>query len=206
MKRFLRRMTAIFLTVGLLAMIPVFASAETVDGCSIAPDAPGTISLGTAALDESEDFTVLAEMTVRIVVQMNAEDLPEAARARATASGTVNVPLAATITVAQKKGSTKLTTSVTVRPENLMYNPLIRSVGVSLKYVNCTEFTIPDSGDGFTIRTSNPTNYLSGTHDSNQSFITGHTIATTVTITSVKMDNGTWSGGPVSASRQVTIR
>ena len=87
-----------------------------------------------------------------------------------------------------------------------MYNPLIRSVGVSLKYVNRTEFTIPDSGDGFTIRTSNPTNYLSGTHDSNQSFITGHTIATTVTITSVKMDNGTWSGGPVSASRQVTIR
>lgn len=205
-KNFLKRVAAALLLLCLLPATVISAAAETVDGCSFAPDTPDTISLGTAALDESEDFTVLAEMTVRIVVQMNAEDLPESEQTQFAASNAVDVPLVATITIAQKKGSTRLTTSVTVRPENLTYHPLIRRVGVSLKYVNCTETTIPDSRESFTLQTSSPTNYLSGTRDSTQSFITGHTIATTITINSVTMDNGTWSGGPVSVSRRVTVR
>lgn len=226
MKQLPHRLSAAFLAFALLSVTTVFAHAETVDGCpaspdaqdtislgtaaldeasatrttpvdgcSVAPDAPGTISLGTAVMDESADFTVLAEMTLHLVVQVEADD-----------AAAVDVPVTADVTLAQRNDSTKLTTSVTLRSEEPEYEALIRSVGVSLKYVNYTESTTPDSGDGFAVRTETPTNYLSGVRDSNQAFAAGQTIAATVTITALALDNGSCSTTPVSASRLVTIR
>ena len=205
MKNTLRKFAAVLLVVSSVATPVIPASAEVVNGCSVAADSSDSVSLGSATLDEDEDYTILAEMTLHFSVQVDSSTLPAANQEISTTSANVDVPMVATITVAQKSGTQKLTTSVTVRPENLMYNPLIRSVKIKLKYVNQTESTIPDSNESFTIQTNNPSNYLSGTHTSNQSFIKGNRIATTVTIQSISMDNGTWTG-PVSASRTVTIK
>ena len=105
-----------------------------------------------------------------------------------------------------ERNTTRLTTTVVVRPESLLDTPLIRSFHVSNKYVNYTDFSILDSYDSFTVSTNSPINYLEGSHDSSQSFVSGHEIAISVTISNVVLDNGTWSGSPVTASRRVTIR
>lgn len=207
MKKALHKFAAILLIIGSVAAIMTSVSAEeVVQGCSVAPDGPDAISIGTATMDASEEYIILAEMTLRFTVQADVSAVPASERETYARSANVDVPMVATVTVAQKSGTQKLTTSVTVRPENLLNTPLIRSFTVSLKYVNYTDFTIPDGGDGFTVQSSNPSNYLSGSHDSNQSFVKGHSIATTVTIQSIVMDNATWSSGPVSVSRRVTIR
>ncbi len=207
MKKALHKLAAILLIVGSIAAMMVTASAEeVVQGCSVAPDGPDAISIGTVTMDASEEYIILAETTLHFTVQADVSALPSSERGMYARSANVDVPMVATVTVAQKSGTQKLTTSVTVRPENLLNTPLIRSFTVSLKYVNYTDFSIPDGGDGFTVRSSNPSNYLSGSHDSNQSFVKGHSIATTVTINSIVMDNATWSSGPVSTTQRVTIR
>lgn len=207
MKKASHKFAAILLIIGSVAAMMASVSAEeVVQGCSVAPDGPDAISIGTATMDASEEYIILAEMTLRFTVQADVSAVPASERETYARSANVDVPMVATVTVAQKSGTQKLTTSVTVRPENLLNTPLIRSFTVSLKYVNYTDFTIPDGGDGFTVQSSNPSNYLSGSHDSNQSFVKGHSIATTVTIQSIVMDNATWSSGPVSVSRRVTIR
>ncbi len=207
MKKALHKLAAILLIVGSIAAIMVTASAEEiVEGRTIAPYDPNTISLGTATLDESEEYFILAETTLHFTVQADVSALPESERNLHTRSAGVDVAMRAEIVVAQKAGTQKLTTFVSVYPDVALYNPLIRSFTVSLKYVNFTDFSIPDSGDGFTVSTNHPSNYLEGTHVSNQSFTSGHTIATTVTINSIVMDNGTWTSGPVSTTQRVTIR
>lgn len=206
MKKALHKFAAILLIIGSIAAMMVTASAEEiVEGRTIAPYDPNTISLGMATLDESEEYIILAKTTLHFTVQADASALPESERNLYTRSANVDVAMRAEIVVAQKVGTQKLTTSVSVYPDVAFYNPLIRSFTVSLKYVNFTDFSIPDSGDGFTVKTNNPSNYLEGAHVSNQSFTKGHTIATTVTINSIVMDNGTWASGPVSTTQRVTI-
>ena len=241
MKRHLHRLSAVVLVFCLLSAAISSAGAETVEGCSVAPDASDTISLGSAALEESAAFIPQEETTVHIIAQVAADNLPPIVNgcsvspdtpgtislgsaamdasadftvlaestlhftAQADSSG-VDVPLTAVITIAQRAGSTALTTSVTIRTDDPDCAALIHSVTVSLKYVNHTESTTPDSGDGFLLCTDAPTNYLSGVYGSNQTFTPGHTIAVSATIDTPVLEHAAWTGEPVSTSRLVTVR
>lgn len=204
----IKRVVAIILCLSAILSLSFSASAtDIVQGCTAPPDGPNSISAGFASLDASEGYDILTQFEMRFVVQVDADALSAEARSTLSPTATtVDIPLYATVTVSQKRNTTKLTTTVVVRPESLLDTPLIRSFHVSNKYVNFTEFSIPDSYDSFTVSTNSPINYLEGSHDSTQSFITGHEIAVSVTISNIVLDNGTWSGSPVTASRRVTIR
>ena len=208
MMKSIKRVIAIMLCLSAILSLSLSASAaDIVQGCTVPPDGPNSISAGYASLDDSAGYDILTQFDMHFVVQVDADTLPEDVRSTLSPTVTsVDVPLYATVTVAQKRNTTRLTTTVVVRPESLLDTPLIRSFHVSNKCVNYTDFSIPDSYDSFTVSTNSPINYLEGSHDSPQSFVSGHEIAISVTISNVVLDNGTWSGSPVTASRRVTIR
>lgn len=204
----IKRVTAILLCFAAMLSLSLSASAtDIVQGCTVPPDGPDSIAVGYASLDDSEGYDILTQFDLHFVVQVDADTLPADVKSTLSpTAATLDVPLYARVTVAQKRNTTRLTTTVAVRPENLLDTPLIRSFQVSNKYVNYTDFSIPDSSESFTVSTNHPIDYLEGSHDSAQSFISGHDIAISVTISNVVLDNGTWSGSPVTASRRVAIR
>lgn len=208
MKKF-KLMICILLAVGVSVGSTVAADAQQtrtiVRGYTTPPESENSISLGTAQVDDSNEYIILAEIPITLTVQVAAEDVSDETAAAYAASDTVDVELYATITLAQKRGTTKLTTTVVVRPESLLDTPLISSVSVSERFSNKTEFELPDCTDSFTIVASPASNYVEGSNTTPYSFISGHTIMAIITITDIQLENGTWSGGSFSVSREVTI-
>lgn len=122
-------------------------------------------------------------------------------------SATTQVEIGANIQVRQIAKTTKIRTVIEVQSVDFWSGVQIESFSANIRYTNYTEFSIPDCLDSLYRSTTSPTNFLSGTKDSYTSFVTGHTIGVSVTITNVTLANAQWqSFTPGTYGARVTIR
>ncbi len=204
----MKRVIAAALSLSVLLGLSFSASAhEMIPGCTVPPDGPNAISVGQATMDDSQGYDILAQFELRFEVEMDVDALPADVQSILDSTeDSLSVPLCAAVTVVQRRGTTQLTTDIVVRPENSQDTPLIRSVSVAHKYVNYTDFSVPDSYESYTIGTDSPGSYLEGVHDSHQAFASGDEIAISIAVSSLDMDNAVWPDGPVTASCRVTVQ
>lgn len=115
--------------------------------------------------------------------------------------------IGADIEIYQLTGTNRIRTVIEVQSVNYWSGVQISRFSSTIRYTNYTDFSIPDSQDSLTKTTTAPTNYLKGTKDSSASFISGHTIAVTVTINDVQIVNAeNFDFTPASHTVRVTIR
>lgn len=118
----------------------------------------------------------------------------------------VQVEIGADIQIQQLIGTNKIRTVIEVQSADFWSGVQIKSFSATIRYTNYTEFSIPDFVESFYKSTTSPANYLIGTKDSGTTFITGHTIGVSVTITDVQLANAQLAFTPGSYSTKVTIR
>lgn len=122
-------------------------------------------------------------------------------------SSSVDEEIGADISIYQLTGTNKIRTEIEVQSRNFWSGVQISRFSSTIQYTNYTDFSIPDCLDTLTKTTTSPTNSLKGTKDSSASFISGHTIAVTVTINDVQIVNAeSFDFTPASYSVRVTIR
>lgn len=122
-------------------------------------------------------------------------------------SASVDVEIGADVVIQQLTGTNKIRTVIEVQSADYWSGVQIKSFSATINYTNYTDFSIPDCQDSLSKSTSSPSNYLIGTKDSSASFVTGHTIAVTVTITDVQIANAdSFSFTPGSSTTRVTIQ
>lgn len=118
----------------------------------------------------------------------------------------VQVEIGADVQIQQLSGTNKIRTVIEVQAADFWSGVQIKSFSATIHYTNYTEFSIPDFQESLYKSTSSPTNFLIGTKDSGTSFVSGHTIGVTVTITDVQLANAQLAFTPGSYSTKVVIR
>lgn len=159
-------------------------------------------AVATENTSDSE-YIILSEFTIPIYC--SSEDTLQ--NSRLLEDGTRE--LGAYIQIKQHTGTNKIKTTIEVRTRNGWSSIKIKSFACNLKFVNMTEFSIPDITYNLSASVSqaNATNYLSTENITSTAFIPGHTIAVTVKITDIQLYNATLEyTTPVSYTERITIR